>query len=66
MTPKPGKLFIVGDPKQSIYRFRRADVALYQSVKQRLLSRGAELEYLGVSFAPRPIFRGWSTPPSVR
>ena len=37
VRPLPGKLFIVGDPKQSIYRFRRADVALYQRVKQQLL-----------------------------
>jgi len=29
----PGKLFVVGDPKQSIYRFRRADIALYDEVK---------------------------------
>ena len=25
----PGRLFMVGDPKQSIYRFRRADIAMY-------------------------------------
>jgi ATP-dependent helicase/nuclease subunit A len=25
----PGRLFVVGDPKQSIYRFRRADIATY-------------------------------------
>ena len=37
--PGPGKLFLVGDPKQSIYRFRRADVALYEDVKKRLLAR---------------------------
>ncbi len=28
-----GKLTIVGDPKQSIYRFRRADVAVYEMVR---------------------------------
>lgn len=28
----PGKLFIVGDPKQSIYAFRRADIEAYDTV----------------------------------
>ena len=28
---RPGALFIVGDPKQSIYRFRRADVGVYRA-----------------------------------
>jgi ATP-dependent helicase/nuclease subunit A len=53
--PVPGKIFIVGDPKQSIYRFRRADVALYQTVKHHLLERGgAALEHLTVSFRATP------------
>ena len=29
LQPEPGRLFIVGDPKQSIYRFRRADIGQY-------------------------------------
>lgn len=31
----PGRLFTVGDPKQSIYRFRRADIATYLGAQQR-------------------------------
>jgi ATP-dependent helicase/nuclease subunit A len=50
----PGKLFLVGDPKQSIYRFRRADVSLYESIKQRLLADGASLVHLRTSFRSAP------------
>jgi ATP-dependent helicase/nuclease subunit A len=31
---RPGALFVVGDPKQSFYRFRRADIATYNLVKE--------------------------------
>jgi ATP-dependent exoDNAse (exonuclease V) beta subunit len=39
----PGKLFVVGDPKQSIYRFRRADIAVYDSLLRRLRHAQAHL-----------------------
>ena len=52
--PVPGKLFLVGDPKQSIYRFRRADIALYEEVKSVLVARGAEVLHLTSSFRAVP------------
>jgi len=54
VRPVPGKLFIVGDPKQSIYRFRRADVALYQEVKRQVIAAGGALVDLNVSFRAVP------------
>jgi ATP-dependent helicase/nuclease subunit A len=54
VKPVPGKLFIVGDPKQSIYRFRRADVALYEAVKQQVERSGGECLSLNVSFRSVP------------
>jgi ATP-dependent helicase/nuclease subunit A len=49
VIPEPGKLFIVGDPKQSVYRFRRADVMLYQDVRDRLRDQGVRVLPMTVS-----------------
>ncbi|RMG42626.1 MAG: hypothetical protein D6718_13580, partial [Acidobacteria bacterium] len=46
-------LFVVGDPKQSIYRFRRADVGCYQRQIARFESRG-DLGRIGTNFRSRP------------
>ena len=54
VAPAPGKLFVVGDPKQSIYRFRRADVGIYQEVKALLHERGAAVVELRSSFRAVP------------
>jgi ATP-dependent helicase/nuclease subunit A len=54
--PVPGKLFVVGDPKQSIYRFRRADIILYQELCERLSAQGIATLQLSRSFrAVKPI-----------
>jgi ATP-dependent helicase/nuclease subunit A len=33
----PGKVFVVGDPKQSIYAFRRADIEAYLEVVEKII-----------------------------
>jgi ATP-dependent helicase/nuclease subunit A len=53
LAPLPGRLFIVGDPKQSIYRFRRADIAQYLSAADQI---GADREHLTANFrSARPV-----------
>ena len=54
IRPRHGSLFIVGDPKQSIYRFRRADISIYEQVKQSLTASGAECLQLTRSFRATP------------
>ena len=41
-----GKLMIVGDPKQSIYRFRRARVTVFVHMMEEILLNGGALEHL--------------------
>ncbi|MEX0666619.1 MAG: UvrD-helicase domain-containing protein [Acidimicrobiia bacterium] len=50
----PGRIFVVGDPKQSIYRFRRADIELYRLVGEVLGDREGTRRALTTSFRARP------------
>ena len=52
-VPRPGALFVVGDPKQSIYRFRRADIGIYNQVKARIAACG-EVITLTTNFRSQP------------
>ncbi len=50
---RPG-LFIVGDPKQSIYSWRRADLAAYRAFVDEVCEAGGELVRLSVNFRSVP------------
>lgn len=47
---EPGKLFIVGDPKQSIYAFRRADIEAFDRVVSKIKNAGGEEYKLVTNF----------------
>ena len=55
---RSGSLTVVGDPKQSIYRFRRADVATYDEVR-RLLKRSSVQVELSTNFRSTPKLIEW-------
>lgn len=57
---RAGSLFVVGDPKQSIYRFRRADIGIYNLVKARIQDTGGLLLSLTASFRSVPALCRWT------
>ena len=57
--PHPGSLFIVGDPKQSIYRFRYADVSAFLRIKEMFTGDVGEVVYLTRNFRSTHRMRSW-------
>ncbi|RPJ69351.1 MAG: hypothetical protein EHM24_18845 [Acidobacteria bacterium] len=51
---RPGSLFVVGDPKQSIFRFRRADIDIYNRVAARIEETGGSRLLLTANFRSLP------------
>lgn len=68
-TPKEGlptatdlkndKLFIVGDEKQSIYRFRGADVSVFKAVEEEIVTAGGKPINLPMNYRSEPALIGF-------
>jgi ATP-dependent helicase/nuclease subunit A len=53
------ELFVVGDAKQSIYRFRGADVSVFQDVAEHIARQGGQTVSLDISFRTHPLLLAW-------
>lgn len=51
----PGKLFFVGDEKQSIYRFRGADVSVFKQLQEELTKSGGDYITLETNYRSEPV-----------
>ncbi|HLB23113.1 MAG TPA: UvrD-helicase domain-containing protein [Dehalococcoidia bacterium] len=54
-----GRLFLVGDAKQSIYRFRRADMTAFERARSLVEGSGAMFLALALNQRSRPIIVAW-------
>jgi len=62
MRVEPGALFLVGDPKQSIFRFRWADIDTYNLVKETIVAGGGEVLRLTTNFRSLGVLAEWNNP----
>ena len=56
--PLPGRLLVVGDPKQAIFSFRGADINTYQSARKEFAEFGKEIQ-LTANFRSTPAIINW-------
>jgi ATP-dependent exoDNAse (exonuclease V) beta subunit len=65
VTTDPGRLFVVGDPKQSIYRFRRADIAAFLRMRETFATSPSGHGAGGSGASVHRLTRNFRSAPSV-